>query len=176
MKITADNDYRISIELSDKDLRELDITYEELDYSNIETRRVLWTVLDCARKSLGRSIDLSGKMLIEAQPLGGGGCVLGFTMLPESSKNAQSGKIIKRGRGAAVFEAENADNLLDALGVFGSFTDGEIFERDGVYRILPSGELSEEYAARLREFGEVRFSARELCAFTREHWNRIRRE
>ena len=50
MKITAENDRCLSVELTGDDMRKLDITYEELDYANIETRRVLWTLLDEARR------------------------------------------------------------------------------------------------------------------------------
>ena len=57
MKIKAQTDNRICIELTQEDMLELDITYEELDYSNIETRRVLWTLLDEARLKLGRNIS-----------------------------------------------------------------------------------------------------------------------
>ena len=41
MRIEAHDDFRIAVELSDEDMDELQITYEDLDYSNIETRRVL---------------------------------------------------------------------------------------------------------------------------------------
>ena len=41
---------KIMFELSDGDLSDLGITFDELDYSNIETRRVVWTLLDRAKK------------------------------------------------------------------------------------------------------------------------------
>ena len=48
----------------------LNITYEQMDYSNIETRRVVWTLLDRAGHELKRDIDPSGRMIIEAVPAG----------------------------------------------------------------------------------------------------------
>ena len=42
-------------------MQRLDITYEALDYSNIETRRVLWTLLDEARRVAGTNISLSDR-------------------------------------------------------------------------------------------------------------------
>ena len=45
MKINSPAEDRIIVDLTDEDLRELDITYEDMDYSTIETRRVIWTVL-----------------------------------------------------------------------------------------------------------------------------------
>ncbi len=81
MKIHAPQENRIVVELSRSDMTELDITYEEMDYGNIETRRVIWTLLDRARQTLCRDIDPSGKLLIETVPTPDGGCVLCFTVL-----------------------------------------------------------------------------------------------
>ena len=44
MKISSDNSKNIIIELSPSDLEGLDITFDDMDYSNIETRRVIWTL------------------------------------------------------------------------------------------------------------------------------------
>ena len=76
MKINSPAEDRIIVDLTDEDLRELDITYEDMDYSTIETRRVIWTVLDAAGKALGRDLDPSHRMVIEASPKSAGGCVL----------------------------------------------------------------------------------------------------
>ena len=81
MKIEAPQENKIVVELTRADMTELDITYEEMDYGNIETRRVIWTILDRARAVLRRDIDPSEKMLIETVPTAEGGCVLYFTVL-----------------------------------------------------------------------------------------------
>ena len=81
LKIVSPQENKIVIELTNADMTELDITYEEMDYGNIETRRVIWTVLDRARHALSRDIDPSGKMLIETVPAPDGGCVLYITVL-----------------------------------------------------------------------------------------------
>ena len=57
LKIEAPQENRIVVELTSADMTELDITYEEMDYGNIETRRVIWTILDRARAVLRRDID-----------------------------------------------------------------------------------------------------------------------
>ena len=87
MQINSPSENRITVELTAPDMRELDITYEEMDYASIETRRVIWTVLDAAGKQLGRELDLSRRMLIEASPLAGGGCALTFTLLDTAVKH-----------------------------------------------------------------------------------------
>ena len=83
MKIEAPEENKIVVRLTADDMTKLHITYEEMDYANIETRRVIWTLLDEARRELGRDIDPSGRMLIEALPAREGGCVLQFTVLEQ---------------------------------------------------------------------------------------------
>ena len=55
MKIDSNSEGKITVALSNEDMNELDITYDELDYSNIETRRVIWTLLDKAGQQLGKT-------------------------------------------------------------------------------------------------------------------------
>ena len=72
------------VELSPFDMNELDITYEEMDYSDIETRRVIWTILEKVRESTGCDVDPSGRLVIEAAADADGGCILCFTV-PETT-------------------------------------------------------------------------------------------
>ena len=71
MKIQAPAENRITIELSARDMDALNITYEQMDYSNIETRRVVWTLLDRAGHELKRDIDPSGRMISKRCPRAG---------------------------------------------------------------------------------------------------------
>ena len=59
MKINSPAEDRIIVDLTQQDMTELDITYEDMDYSTIETRRVIWTLLDKAGRILGRELDPS---------------------------------------------------------------------------------------------------------------------
>ena len=68
MKINSPAEDRIIVDLTKQDMMELDITYEDMDYSTVETRRVIWTVLGEAGKALGRELDPSRRMIIEALP------------------------------------------------------------------------------------------------------------
>lgn len=86
MKIESPTGNKIIVELSEQDMLELDITYEELDYSTSETRRVIWTLLDRAGKQLGRAIDPTKRMMIEALPCRDGGCTVCFTILGEAKE------------------------------------------------------------------------------------------
>ncbi|MBO5410219.1 MAG: adaptor protein MecA, partial [Clostridia bacterium] len=78
MNIQSPAEDKIIVDLTKQDMLELEITYEEMDYSTIETRRVIWTLLDEAGKALGREFDPSRRMIIEAMPKNEGGCVLSF--------------------------------------------------------------------------------------------------
>ena len=92
MRIESHGENSFYILLSDEDMRELGVTFEELDYGNIETRRVIWTLLEEARSTLGRDIDPRDRMLIEVSK-GVCGCKIEFTL----AKNDKSGKLkIKR--------------------------------------------------------------------------------
>lgn len=95
MKILAPAENRITIELSARDMDALNITYEQMDYSNIETRRVVWTLLDRAGHELKRDIDPSGRMIIEAVPAGRGGCILKFTLCADGSRAVRTPSIKK---------------------------------------------------------------------------------
>ena len=96
MKIEAIGEEKILVALSDKDLTELDITYDEMDYSNIETRRVIWTILDEAKRSLGKSIDTDGRILIEVTPSDDGGCIMCFTTMPGTDYKSKKKLIMKK--------------------------------------------------------------------------------
>ena len=85
MKIEAPQENKIVVELTAQDMAELHITYEEMDYGNVETRRVIWTILDRVRTVLQRDIDPSGKLMIESIPTRDGGCVLFFTVPKEDA-------------------------------------------------------------------------------------------
>lgn len=147
----------IEIELTAAELQSLDITYEKLDYANIETRRVLWTVLDEALGTLGREMDLSGRMLIEAQPVGDGGCILDFTVLPDTGGKIKR-RLIKKEEKAILFETEDTDILTDVLRLIRPCVSGKLFRQTGVYRLLlqPCTQQRERLLAVLTEFGDVR--------------------
>jgi hypothetical protein len=154
--------------LSREDLKELDITYETMDYSDIETRRVIWTILECVRNRTGRDIDPSGNLIIEASPDGKGGCILLFTV---PASRSVVGTVISKNSNTHIFEFSNADALLDALSAIGYddsslriFTDGKNFR----------AEMSSEIFVRFRhiaeEFGTYIGSDSITVALTHEHF------
>lgn len=175
MQISSPAENRIVVELSAKDMQELDITYEDMDYSAIETRRVIWTVLDAAGKFLGRELDPSRKMIIEAMPLGSGGCVLCFTML-ETAIRAKRPMLIKQAANL-ICDFDSLDGLYNAVkdcSITGECTKSALYEYGGRYRLI----ISSPYDMRLLEKHFCEFAVCRKCEnleadFTREHWNPI---
>lgn len=102
MKVNVINEYRVEMELGEDELSDFDVTYETLDYGNINTRRFLHELADSAR-SFGVEADMSGKVLIEAFRTGGG-CRLCFTFLPPRGKDAPSVKQLIKRDAALVYE------------------------------------------------------------------------
>lgn len=173
MKITAENDRCLSVELTGDDMRKLDITYEELDYANIETRRVLWTLLDEARRTLGKSISLSDQLVIETTPAREGGCRIVFTSVPEEeSENRHLRFIAKTGK--LFWEFVSADALLDfwEKAVLPPGCRLTVYYNDGKYRALAETDPSERQTvlAAAEEFGTVLPVSEEQIAQTREGW------
>ncbi len=115
MKIEENGEEKICVTLSSMDMSELEITYEDLDYSNIETRRVIWTILDEAKKVLGKPINPDNRLLIQASPYDDGGCFLQFTYLPEIADNKKKRFILKKDTEPLLFCAFNDDAFIDSL-------------------------------------------------------------
>lgn len=170
MKIKSPSEDRIIVELSAQDMQELDITYEDMDYSTSETRRVMWTLLDRAGKQLGRDIDPAKRMMIEAIPGVCGGCTVSFTIL---EKGCPQRSIIKPSE-YLTFEFENADCLLDAAGalIYDGKTESSLYTNGVSYRLTVCGTGAAALRRTLSEFSRV-IEGRGCCEFTREHWQTV---
>lgn len=176
MKIEAPQENKIVVELTAGDMTELDITYEEMDYGNIETRRVIWTILDRARHTLCRDIDPSEKMLIETIPTSDGGCMICFTVLSREIKSAHFRHSLRINKEQTAFTYA-FDNLRDltncAVRLRESGTalpKSSLFLLDGTYLLhlqstLPSGH----YKALLSEYGTSFGDGAHSGRFLREH-------
>ncbi len=177
MKINSPAEDKIIVDLTEKDMLDLDITYEEMDYSTIETRRVIWTLLDEAGKILGREFDPSRRMIIEAMPKSEGGCVLSFTILDSKRKYLPKKQLLKKQCEIFVCEFENSEALLGAAQGF-SLPDCEIqsslYELGGKYRlIIGAAEDLSQIRNYFSEFGKTECCSALVCDFTKEHWNEL---
>lgn len=180
VNITVYNEYRLEVKLSLEELKNYDITYDDFDYSNIETRRVLWTILDEAKHKSGTDINMSGKILIEVTSLNESGVSICFTSLPPRDDNAPSVKqLIKIGDEPIVLETDDINKCVDAAVSVDFSGKSALYEKNGTYRLVffanpkNKGVLS----ARVCRFGTLRNREAEiLLASSEELWNKIEGE
>ncbi len=168
MKINSPNKAKIIVELTRDDMCELDITYESMDYSNIETRRVIWTILDRARRELHRDIDPSGKMTIETIPLNTGGCVIFFTVndTPASIKKTVFFN-------EEVYEFDSIDHIIDLYSTMKEdFPMGDLYsDNKGKFRLITPLDEKLNSKIKLSEYSHLCREGKLAAEMTKEHWH-----
>ena len=175
LKIESNGEERITVTLSNIDMADLDITYDEMDYSNIETRRVIWTILDKAQKTLGKSVDTDGKLLIEVAPLSDGGCILHFTSTPYSDCKNKKRLIMKKEAEPILFCPIDENSFLDSLKILSELKD--LIKNSASYKfknrlyviIRPKLTFSEKILHILCEFGDTDLCTESEISKIREH-------
>ncbi len=161
MKIEADGEEKIAVTLSHEDMHELDITYDEMDYSNIETRRVIWTVLDEAKRVLGKPINTDGRLLVQVSPADDGGCLMLFTQMPLLESKSKKRLIMKKDAEPILFRAFDANAFIDSMALLKrssqSLKSFEPFLFQNEFHIIihPKPTFCESIEFSLCEFGET---------------------
>ena len=150
--------------LTDADLLQFGLCFEELDYDKPETRNAIQALLAAARRELG--FQTTGSLLVEALPIEGG-CLLMVTP-------AKAGRRMrmKRAAGPFIYAVPDEDALLQlAAGwPFDEPLEGgsSLYAFDGGYRLVLYGQTAvgslilEECAKQVGE-GDA------AAAFTAEH-------
>ncbi len=157
----------LKILLTEDDLRAFHLTFEDMDYSNDNTRNILHQLLETAHEETG--FDPNGSLVIEALPVDGG-CLLLLT--PVSSKRRVR---MKRAIGPFVYELEDADTVLRfARSVYGHtppMCGSSLYQFDNRYRLVlyPGQALSKEMTHMLNEFAHLAGEGDAAAAFTAEH-------
>ena len=170
MDIQPISNNKFIVGLTCDEMKDLDITYEDMDYSNIETRRVIWTILDTVRRDTGRDVDPSGNLMIEAAPDTDGGCLLMFTVA--SGRNKKSETVVLKANATRIFEFENVDNLLDFLR-FLPDNSRRIFTKGSKYRLELPTETANNFHRILNEYGKFVGKSSLTAAHTHEHWREL---
>ena len=80
MEIIRIGNDKLKLILTDGDLKKYSLKTERLDYDNTETRRVLWQILDEAKKETGFDAAAE-RTLVQAYPGRRGGCEIYVTRL-----------------------------------------------------------------------------------------------
>ncbi|MDD6275844.1 MAG: hypothetical protein PUB20_03345 [Clostridia bacterium] len=171
MEIQSIGKDKFAVALSRSDMIGLDITYDGLDGTNAQTKRVILIILDAVRRKTGREVDPTASILIEAVPTGDYGCLLIFTLPAQTSGK---GAKLSRRKTVRIAEFENIDALLDVLNVLDDKTQiGGIYTNGKKYRAEFPALSSAQMLRIIGEYGKV-FVKNELVeAYTKEHWERL---
>lgn len=114
MELILISDAKLKVMLSPEDMRRFDITCDDLDSTEIASRRAFWSILDEARSRTG--FDPAGhKIFVQMYPSRGGGCELFVTRLG-GKKEGES----RKSRG---FVADAAAAAEQSLYAFSSLSD-----------------------------------------------------
>lgn len=94
MKIELLDEKTVKVVLSNFDMIDLNLTYDEMDYKNPSTKRVILKLVDRIKREV--ALDLTAvKLYIEAFPYADGGCILYVNMLDLGDKAKVNGKRYK---------------------------------------------------------------------------------
>lgn len=176
MNFLIKNEYRTEIVLSSLELSGYGITYEEIDYGNIGTRRLLWALQGEIQKKYGYTIPLSGKVLIEVIKEREDSIRICFSSLPEKSGDGNSVKqLVKSSTCPVIAEFSNLEEMLFAVSLLEPNIKSSLFEKNGKYRILfsPSSEEKDELILCLCEFSDILENSPKEAAKCSEIWNMI---
>lgn len=80
MEFILISENKIKVMLTPEDLDEFDIDADELDYSNTETKRMFWDILNRAKHCTGFDTD-GQKVLVQLYPSRHGGCEMFVTKI-----------------------------------------------------------------------------------------------
>jgi hypothetical protein len=188
MRIEALTGSKVVVELNANDMQQLNITYDALDYADVDTRRVIWIILDHVRESTGCDIDPSGQLLIDAMPRPDGGCILFFTIKSGESAlellSCPSQRVLRKQQQLLItFEFDSIDALLDCAAAYARidgrqcdrlFNQSELFQQGLRYRLLLSPTQQPDALRQFFcEFAQCCGESTLTAAQTREHWQPI---
>jgi len=176
MNITVKNEHAAEILLGKDEMDSMGITYEELDYANAETRRVLWSLLDEIRKKAAVDISFSGKLLIEVMKESKGSVRICFTSLSGNEKDPKSVKqLIKSEDVPILAEFTDFEMLLSTVPLLQNVSDSLLYVKNGRFRLAVYSEkrVKSMLEALLCEFGEASDDPFYEFAVCREMWDCI---
>lgn len=173
MHIYFESERRFKVELDAADLRELDITYNQMDYQDEHTREVLQGLLKKIGVPGGFE-STTGRIMIEVFPKSGDGCVVQYTSIDDNGRN-----VVKMRRVApppTVYEFLSVDDMLAATKLIKNEdeTPLELYLVGEKYRLVAYIERDERRVRRIMsEFAETVGKGAVAAAFTAEHGEKI---
>lgn len=163
MRIDITDKKSIMVELSKDDLSKSEITYEQLDYSNPQTRKLVRRILEKIRSETGLFASECSALEVEVMPDSFGGCLMFF-------KETQKAKEPKNE--AALFACKNISDLIDcsraAKKACKSLPSAALYQNEGGY-LLFVAECPEGLSALLCEYLSKCTASQMELAVTLEH-------
>lgn len=127
----------IKITLDEIDMSSYDVSFEKLDRSSPETKRLLIDLIESIREE--KNIDLSTERLfVEAFPKDDGGCLLYLSMLNANIKTTPEKSSLYN---TLICKIESPDNLIEiSIQLFNLFNhilhNSELYYNEGVYQLI----------------------------------------
>ena len=91
MELLRISDSKLKVMMNRQDLADFQLRAEELDYSNTETKRMFWDILNQAKHTLGFVTD-GARVLVQLFPSRDGGCEMFITKIGEICHSCQQGE------------------------------------------------------------------------------------
>lgn len=174
MKIELVDDTRLYITLVPSDLKDLNLTFEELSWNDTHSKKVIEDLLKLAAWKTGFKTT-GHNLLIEAIPEFLGGCMLKFTLLPAKTKSTRKKYRIKEPEGPYIYEFENAENVLRAIELLAQNKEprgkSRLLLNGSAYTLIlyPPKKLPERADALLSEYGHFNGRGKSAAAAALEH-------
>ena len=103
----------IKIVLSLKDMSDYDLTYEQMDYNDLATRKAILKIIQKIQGKTGVSVE-SSKLFIETFPNTDGGCIMYINLLNPSEELGFPQKERQSFDTPLIFEINNIDLVVAA--------------------------------------------------------------
>lgn len=179
MKMEKIDDKTVKVTLSLKDMADYDLTYEQMDYSDPETRRAL---MEIVKKIQRRTrLDLtSSKLFIEAYPSPDGGAVLYINFIELETFEQSIPKNQKSFDTPLVFEIADIDLVTDICNrLFQEYNhliiNSSLYHCEEIYYLFlyTYCRMEEKIIAILEEYGDYLGKGAIPAALVREHSTEI---
>ena len=153
MELIRIQENKLKIALSEEELRRYHLTVERFDYTNVETKRALWQMLDEAKREVGfDAADAS--LYVELYPSRLGGCEIFVTKLEKKRHPVE--KVLTR-YAVSFEESEALIAASAALVRAGYHAPSPLYrfgERFCLLLSFDEGEIARGLPALCEEFGE----------------------
>ena len=177
------NSKSLKISISGKELKERFIDANELDYSEIKTKRFFWELMDEAYEKTGFE-STNAKLYVKIFPARDGGCEMFIT-------KAEHQKKVKKEKKGFIFATDDADKLFmlcDRMKIRGFLGESQLFCDDTQFylvcdsKIKKPSYINQKYVPEEKDYlfacecGSVFNLTEEREAFLNEHMKMVCRK